>query len=196
MHMKKFLLFALLSMMSVTSFAQRNGYQTYVFPDGSKFEGYWVNDVISGTGIYYWTDNHYYVGHWSNGKRWGYGVEVFANGQYQLRYFEDEKIVNRSVPNTQTLDTGVGIYQGEIVDGKAWGKGTFRWNDGQWFEGTWDVAENCRYGVLYHKNSKRPYIIGSWTNEKLDGYGCAISESGQVTIGFWKEGKYLYKSRF
>ena len=127
--MKKTLLWLLLSVISMTAFAQRNGYQTYHFPDGSKFEGYWVNDVINGTGIYYWTDSHYYVGHWVNGKRWGYGVEVFADGKYELRYFENEKSVKRSVPNTQSLDTGVGIYQGETVNGKACGKGTFRWSD-------------------------------------------------------------------
>lgn len=194
--MKKYALFFMLIFCSMVSSAKRNGYQTYFFPDGSKFEGCWKNDVINGTGIYYWTDTHYYVGHWINGKRWGYGLEVFPNGQYQLRYFENEQNVKRSIPNTQTLNTCVGIYQGEIVNGKACGKGTFRWNNGQWFEGTWTADGKSRYGVLYHSNSQKPYYIGNWTNEKFDGYGCIISESGQITIGLWRNGEYLYRSRF
>lgn len=193
--MKRTILLFTVIISCMFAFAQRNGFSTYYFSDGSKFEGEWKNDVINGTGIYYWSNKHYYVGHWINGKRWGYGLEV-TNGQYQLRYFENEKIVNRSIPNTQTLNTGVGIYQGEMVNGRACGKGTFRWNNGQWFEGTWTSDGKSRYGVLYHTNSQKPYYIGNWTNEKFNGYGCIVTESGLITIGFWQNGQYLYRSRF
>lgn len=194
--MKKVLFAFVFVFCSISIFAQRNGYNTYVFSDGTKFEGHFINGVIDGSGIYYWDSNHYYVGHWKNGKRWGYGIEVFPNGNKLLRYFENEKVVNRSIPNTQTLNTGVGIYQGEIVNGKACGKGTFRWKNGQWFEGTWTSDGKSRYGVLYYANSQNPYYLGTWTNEKFDGYGCIISQSGDITVGFWSNGKYLYKSRF
>lgn len=194
--MKKFFLIAFMSILASTVFGQKNGFATHVFPKGEKFEGQWKNDVINGTGIYYWNNSHYYVGHWINGKRWGYGIEVFSDGHTQLRYFENEQLVNRSIPNTQSLNTGVGIYQGELVNGKACGKGTFRWNDGLWFEGTWTTDGKSRYGVLYHKNSQKPWIIGEWINEKLNGYACKITESGQITVGFWHNGDYLFRTKF
>lgn len=193
--MKRILLSVLVMALCLPLLAQRNGYSTYYFQDGSMFEGHWRNDKIDGTGIYYWTRSHYFVGHWKDGKRWGYGIEVFDNGQTKLQYYENEKEVNRSIPNTQTMNTGVGIYQGEMYNGKACGKGTFRWNNGQWFEGTWTYDGKSRYGVLYHANSQKPFYIGNWTNEKFDGYGCIISETGQITIGFWKNGEYMYKSQ-
>lgn len=193
--MKRVILLLAVTFSCMFAIAQKNGFSIYNFPDGSKFEGEWKNDVINGTGIYYWSDHHYYVGYWINGKRWGYGLEV-TNGQYQLRYYENEKIVNRIISNRQTLSTGVGIYQGEVFNGRACGKGTYRWSDGQKFDGTWTADGKSRYGVLYHANSQKPYYIGKWTNEKLEGYGCKVSKSGQITIGFWKNGQYLYRSRF
>lgn len=194
--MKKLLLFVFLTIFVSTAFGQRNGYSTLVFSDGTKFEGYWVNDVINGTGIYYWSTSHYYVGHWVNGKRWGYGLEVFSDGHFQLRYFENDVLKTRKISKVEILDTGVGIYRGEMMNNQACGKGTFRWHDGLWFEGTWTSDGKSRYGVLYYKNSQAPWKIGNWTDEKFDGYGCIISESGNLTVGFWQNGNYLYRTKF
>ena len=174
----------------------QNGYSTYSWPDSTRFEGHWKNGVIDGTGIVYWSDNHYYVGHWLNGKRWGHGVEIRPNGTYRLLYYEDDKEVKRTVDNPQTLDTGTGIYTGEMADGHACGKGTLRWNSGKhWFEGTWPADGTSRYGVLYNGDTQLPWQVETWIDGKLDGYGCII-EDGKATVGFWQEGTYLYSTRF
>lgn len=176
---------------------QRNGYHTHYFQDGSRFEGHFNNDVIEGSGIYYWDNSHYYVGHWRNGKRDGYGVEVFDDGKrFKLEYFENEVMMDRTLSNIKSKETSQGIYQGGMLNGEAFGKGTFRWKNGQWFEGTWTSGRQIRYGVLYHANSLKPWVIGTWENEKREGYGCEISESGEIKTGFWKNGVYQYKTRF
>ncbi len=174
----------------------RNGYATYEWPSGYRFEGHWKNNKIDGTGIIYWSKDHYYVGHWINGKRWGYGIEVFPNTSYRLLYYENDKIATRTIHDSKTFNTGVGIYIGEMSDGRACGNGTFCWNNGGCFEGTWTADGKSRYGVLYWDDSQKPRHVGEWTDEKLNGYGCMISESGQLTVGFWENGTYLYKSKF
>lgn len=94
--------------------------------NGSRFEGYFKNGIIDGTGIFYWNNFHYYVGHWLVGKRSGYSIKFFENGTYLVRYFEKEKLVSRIITNMHTFKTGTGIYQGEMAYGNALGKGTFR----------------------------------------------------------------------
>lgn len=176
--------------------AQWNGYSTYTWSHGDRFEGHWVNGVIDGTGIYYWPNGIRFIGHWKNGKRWGHGIEIYADGTYYVRYFENDVSKTRTIANPKKLNTGIGIYKGEMVDGRACGKGTFYWSSGQYFEGTWTADGKSRYGILYHNKTATPYYVGNWTNEQFDGYGCIISDNGKITVGFWQNGVYQYKTLF
>lgn len=178
------------------SYAPAQNYSTCSWSNGDRFEGRWVNGVIDGMGIYYWSNGTRYVGQWSNGKRWGYGIEIYTDGTYQIVYYENDVKKTRTISNSLKLNTGVGIYKGEMYKGKACGKGTFYWNNGQYFEGTWTADGRSRYGVLYRNKSGQPYYIGNWTNEKFDGYGCIVNANGSITIGFWQSDKYIRKTLF
>jgi len=194
--MKKILFVFAAILLLANGVSAQNGYSTYTWPDGNnKFEGYFVNGVMHGSGIHYWNDNHYVVGQWVNGTIDGYCIEI-QNGAHKLVYYENGKAATRNVRSNQTLNTGVGIYTGEMSNGRACGKGTFRWNSGLCFEGTWTADGKSRYGVLYYPNTRKPWHIGTWTNEQFDGYGCIVSESGQLTVGLWQNGEYLCKSKF
>lgn len=193
--MKKILFVFAAILLLANGVSAQNGYSTYTWPDGNnKFEGYFVNGVMHGSGIHYWSDNHYVVGQWVNGAIDGYCIEI-QNGAHKLVYYENGKAATRNVRSNQTLNTGVGIYTGEMSNGRACGRGTFRWNSGLCFEGTWTADGKSRYGVLYYPNTRKPWHIGTWTNEQFDGYGCIVSESGQLTVGLWQNGEYLCKSR-
>lgn len=172
------------------------GYSQILFSGGGRFEGHFVNGVIDGTGIYYWSNTHYYVGHWSNGKRHGYGIEFFDNGTYRLYYYENEKVVNRSISQSKTFNTDTGVYTGEMSNGRACGKGTFKWKNGTRFDGTWTADGKSRYGVLYNGLTSNPNTVGQWTNEKLNGYACVLSSNGKMQVGFWENGIYKYKTVF
>lgn len=192
--MKKILFAFAAIFLLANEMSAQNGYSTYTWPDGNKFEGYFVNGVMHGSGIHYWDANHYIVGQWVNGAIDGYCIDV-QNDTPRLVYYENGNAATRNVNSNQTLNTGVGIYTGEMSNGRACGRGTFRWNSGHCFEGTWTADGKSRYGVLYYPNSKKPWQVGTWTNEQFDGYGCVISESGQITTGLWQNGEYLCKSR-
>lgn len=42
-----------------------------------------------------------------------------------------------------------GFYEGDIVDGKRHGKGTYTWNDGQKYTGEWRNGDRTGYGKYY-----------------------------------------------
>lgn len=46
---------------------QRNGYGSYLWEDGQKYEGYWSNNVRHGKGVLHLTNGEKLVGEWTNG---------------------------------------------------------------------------------------------------------------------------------
>ncbi len=168
----------------------RNGYSSFTWSNGERFEGRWVNGTIDGTGVYYWSAEHFYVGYWKNGKRNGFGLEVFEDGSYVVRYFKDDNSSTRELSNIGDINTGVGIYTGEKKSGNACGEGSFKWNNGQYFEGYWNCASNSRNGILYVYKSSSPWIVGEWINEIQEGYGCVVTDNG-ITVGFWVNGELV-----
>jgi hypothetical protein len=50
----------------------RNGYGTYIFPDGSVYTGMWRDGMMCGRGVFTWPDQSVYDGEWKDGKRYVY----------------------------------------------------------------------------------------------------------------------------
>ena len=45
-----------------------NGFGIFIWPDGKKYEGGFVNDKKEGKGIHHWPDGRRYEGEWKEGK--------------------------------------------------------------------------------------------------------------------------------
>ena len=45
-----------------------NGTGIFLWPDGKRYEGQYVNDKKEGLGIFSWPDGRKYDGGWKNGK--------------------------------------------------------------------------------------------------------------------------------
>ena len=142
----------------------RHGRGVLIWPEGSKYLGYWVNDKANikgklihndgdiyegewlddkpnGKGIYLHKDGTVYVGEWKNDKQDGKGKEKWADGSW---------------------------YEGEYKEGVKYGKGKFHFSDGSFYEG--DFVNNNISGVgVYIFNDKRKYE-GNWKNNKINGY--------------------------
>jgi hypothetical protein len=58
----------------------RHGKGTYVWTNGDRYTGDWINGVISGKGIYFYANGCTYEGKFLNGKRHGKGTYVWSNG--------------------------------------------------------------------------------------------------------------------
>ncbi len=48
------------------------------YPDGSKYEGSWSDNVKNGYGIYYYINGDTYEGDWLNNKKDGQGIYSYA----------------------------------------------------------------------------------------------------------------------
>ncbi|RFU74989.1 morn repeat [Trichoderma arundinaceum] len=157
------------------------------YDDGSVYEGQWENGQYSGTGKYTTKDEEY-VGTWSNGIRVGRG-RLTTNGGTRTYdgWFEAGK---RSGTGTLKYgSTGVS-YSGEWKDDVPKGKGTWRWANGDWWEGTWggtwgkDAIGKGR--TLSHYKEGGSYE-GETLGPKFTGQAKVISKSGNVYRGMCRD---------
>ena len=51
---------------------------TFIFPDGSRYEGSWVEDQRNGHGVYRFANGDTYEGDWYEHKKHGYGIYTYA----------------------------------------------------------------------------------------------------------------------
>jgi len=90
---------------------KREGPGILASPDGESYDGLWANDVFHGQGTYIWADGAKYTGEWKNGVQDGYGIYFYTNGDKYTGYFKDNKFH---------------------------GKGKYTWADGSVQEGSYE----------------------------------------------------------
>ena len=50
------------------------GHGVFIWPDGRKYKGAYIDDKKEGYGVYYWPDGRIYEGMWKDGHQNGEGV--------------------------------------------------------------------------------------------------------------------------
>lgn len=69
----------------------REGKGVLIWPDGSRYDGYWKDDRANGRGRLIHADGDVYEGEWLNDKAHGYGTYYHADGsRYQGDWKEDK----------------------------------------------------------------------------------------------------------
>lgn len=120
----------------------RQGKGTQIWPDGSRYDGYWMNDRANGPGRLIHAEGDVYQGDWVDDKAHGWGQYISAvklnnmpYGQLDCStyegYWQNDKQHGRG--REQWPDTSE--YEGDYVDGKKHGTGRFSWADGSVYEG-------------------------------------------------------------
>lgn len=155
-----------------------NGWGTYVWEDGNRYEGNWKNgkkngggnlyfingdtyfgnfleDIFHENGTYTWSGGNFYKGEYKNGKMNGKG-----------KYYNKDRILERKGTwiddEYQTNETG--CISGNCENGT----GTYLWENGQKYEGEWKDGKMDGTGTLYLENGEI-YHNGQWKNhEKVD----------------------------
>ena len=170
-----------------------NGYGTYYWNDGERYEGEWVDSKITGYGTYYWNDGDRYEGEFVDGKRTGYGT--FYWNSSGNRYEGEWENGERTGYGTYYRNDG-DRYEGKWVDNKGTGYGTLYWNDGDRYEGEFVDGERTGYGTYYWQNGDR--YEGEFVDGKRAGYGTYYYANGERYEGEWVEdnrtgyGTYYY----
>ncbi len=70
---------------------QANGYGIAILKSGSRYEGYWKNNLRHGAGKFYWNDGEYYEGEYKNDMRSGTGTYYWSNGDKYIGEWKDDK---------------------------------------------------------------------------------------------------------
>ena len=80
-----------------------------------------------------------------------------------------------------------GKYEGDLINGKKQGKGTYTWPNGNKYIGEWkDNIINGKGEFIFNTGAK---YNGNWKNNKFDGEGEFIWTNGDRYNGNWQNGK-------
>lgn len=101
-----------------------DGKGTYIWADGRKYEGEYINDKKDGYGVYTWADGRKYQGYWANGKQHGIGKYIGNDGATKWGVWEDGKRIKWSNPGEED---GVFRYRdGSVVQNPISGDPTHK----------------------------------------------------------------------
>ncbi|XP_026191034.1 radial spoke head 1 homolog [Cyclospora cayetanensis] len=111
---------------------RREGYGTYAFPNGDKYEGLYKNGKRHGKGRLTFSDGGFFHGEFLCGQREGMGVRRFANGDF---YFGEWKKGLYNGQGTYTFGQNKQKLKGEWVAGQLV-RGDWIWRDKTSYSGT------------------------------------------------------------
>lgn len=80
-------------------------------------------------------------------------------------------------------------FDGEFVDDKIHGKGTFMWGDGRIYVGAYKNDTKHGYGEFYWPDGR--CFKGNWGSGKQNGEGVMFEKDGKAQKGFWKDGELV-----
>jgi hypothetical protein len=175
---------------------QKHGYGVLVRFDGSKYEGFFMNDVINGRGRYIdCQGGFHYEGMWKDNKADGKGSYILSDG---TKYTGDWKDDIQEGQGEEVSPDGT-VYKGMFKDGEKNGKGHVKWTDGSSFEG--DFVKSTIHGYGVYKWSDGREYKGMWENGKMHGKGIFTWPDGKYYDGEYKNdkkdgyGKYVWDGK-
>jgi len=124
---------------------ERNGYGMQIWPDGSKYVGYWKNDKANGLGRLIHCDGDVYSGEWRDDMAHGRGKYIDTMG---MEYNGEWKNDKQNGAGIEKWPDGAS-YEGMYKDGKKNGRGKFSWSDGSSYEGQFKDNMLEGEGIFY-----------------------------------------------
>ena len=167
-----------------------DGFGTYTWPNGDKYEGMFKNDDLHGQGTYTWSDGSKYIGNHKDGKGNGQGTLIWitgdAAGDKYVGELKDDLIDGQGTYTWANGDKYIGTFKNELKHGQ----GKFIWAAGE-FAGDVYVGEfkdDQINGQGTYKFSTGAKYIGELKDGNFDGTGTYIWEDGDKYFGMWKKG--------
>lgn len=137
---------------------QPDGKGTMTYSDGSEYTGDWENGIRQGKGTMKYS-NGTYDGEWENDKKNGEGTYVWNDGKtYEGAYVNDVRSGEGIFSGWIDLTNGYsGTYYGESQNDQFNGYGSFLFDNGDKFEGTY--KENLYWTGTYTRKDGSTYSI-------------------------------------
>ena len=115
-----------------------NGHGTYVWADGDKYVGDWVDGKMHGKGTMYYTNGDKYEGDFTDGTGTGHGTYTYSDGD---------------------------VYTGDHIGYYFTGKGTMVYADGSVYVGEWKDDDRHGQGKMTYANGT--IEEGQWEEDKF-----------------------------
>lgn len=151
------------------------------WPDGSRYEGQWVDGKAHNFGKLRHADGDEYEGQWVVGKAHGQGTYKGADGTIFRGQWENDVKEGQGV---EMWSDGA-RYEGHYAKGRKSGSGTFVWPNGSSYFGQFEKDEFHGEGS-YHATDGRHYS-GMWREGQMWGKGCYRFPDGRVYEGEYRE---------
>ena len=159
----------------------KHGRGIQLWPDGSKYYGYWIKNKVNKKGKLIHIEGDIYEGEWVDEKAEGFGVYISSKGTK----YEGDWVADKQEGKGKEQWPDGNVYIGDYLAGAKHGNGKFIWNDGSVYEGQF-VNNNIEGKGIYIWPDKREYN-GEWKNNQMDGNGEFKWPDGRIYKGEYKK---------
>lgn len=154
---------------------------------GWTFEGEFKYDK-NHKGTFLFKDGSKYVGQFVNGKRGGQGKFYDKTGKLIFEgRFREGKPIKKSEVTKGKKQYKVGVYEGEIINGLADGYGVFKMTNGMIYRGIFKEDKAYGYGIMTFPDGSK--YEGYFKNDMFNGYGIMTDKNGKKTFAEWENNK-------
>lgn len=163
----------------------KSGQGIFAYPDGSKYEGQFLNGKFHGQGVFYFANGDKYEGQFSENYPDGQGTRIYAADNHQ----ESGEWRQGEFVGSSLIESGkAGCIQGDCADGK----GTYIYKEGSAkYVGDFKNDLPHGYGICTYANGDR--YRGEWQEGAFGGKGTLYLRDGTVVDGYWRNGEYIGK---
>lgn len=155
-----------------------NGHGVMVWPNGERYEGWFVNNMRDGYGIMRYENGDTYIGDWSENLRYGHGVYNYFNHSSKTKYVGEWK--NNNIEGYGSLH----LQQGEFQTG-YWNKNQFKAIN----ETDACINGDCENGWGSYIFADKSLYVGEFSDGKRHGQGTQVYRMGTKYKGTYVEGE-------
>lgn len=154
-----------------------NGEGTFIYNDGSKYEGFFKNRRRNGKGVMWFADGERYDGDWTDDHMHGSGSKFLVTGTVLTGLWNNNQFVG------ELGDEGLkGCLTGDCISGE----GIYATIDGSQYLGEFNGGLFHGQGVCIYTNGDK--YEGGWKHGLFNGEGTMYFASGKIVSGIWKNG--------
>ncbi len=161
----------------------RDGYGTYLYPNGNRYIGDFNEGKPNGKGILYCANGNKYIGHWQDNMQQGEGKFTFNEGHEYFGQFQRSQFHGKGKMRYANGD----VYAGDWLANTPEGLGTYAFHTGDRYEGQFREGRFNGSGSMFYKNGSR--FMGGWLDNTKHGKGTFYDENGAAVTGEWTNGK-------